>query len=274
MTVKNLGHNHNLLYKPIAIMFMGALGASFFSELPGQIEVAMVFNVLMAAPALLALIMAWGWSRAFISLALLSGFAYGIESVGVLTGWPYGSFQYGASLGPKLFNLVPLLLPLSYVPLVIGSLALLPTHLPRFLKVFLGMLLLVAYDLVLDPGAVKLGYWSWNEAGAYYGIPLSNYLGWVLSGFLAMILISSLEPSRAQGRRSAMMLATYLWGISFWSFVALFHAMWLPMIVGFILLAVCIMRVRFLSKLQNPKKAKSDGEQTDVPGKNLAHSHS
>ena len=44
----------------------------------------------------------------------------------------------------------------------------------------------VAFDLFLDPIAVKAGYWVWFVEGTvYYGIPLLNYVGWFVLMFLA-----------------------------------------------------------------------------------------
>jgi len=42
----------------------------------------------------------------------------------------------------------------------------------------------VAADLFLDPLATSVQAWTWAEKGEYFGIPLLNYLGWLLVGFL------------------------------------------------------------------------------------------
>ncbi|MFB6169457.1 MAG: bisanhydrobacterioruberin hydratase [Haloferacaceae archaeon] len=118
-------------------------------------------------------------------LGLLVGYAYAIEFVGIHTGWPYGEFAYGASLGPTIGG-VPVGLPVFFVPLVVNAylLCLLllgdraASPLVR-LPVTVGAVVLM--DLALDPGAVSLGFWSYAGGGPYYGVPVSNYLGWVLS---------------------------------------------------------------------------------------------
>lgn len=44
----------------------------------------------------------------------------------------------------------------------------------------------VVFDLLIDPVAVKAGYWVWLKPGSvYYGIPLLNYVGWFVLMFLA-----------------------------------------------------------------------------------------
>jgi putative membrane protein len=46
----------------------------------------------------------------------------------------------------------------------------------------------VAVDLVLDPGAVALGFWEYFGEAAFYGVPWSNYQGWVLSAAIAVVV--------------------------------------------------------------------------------------
>jgi len=129
--------------------------------------------------------------RAAAALLALTAYAYGIEYVGVTTGWPYGAFEYGIDLGPMLFGAVPVGLPVFFFPLVLNSylLCLLllddraASPLVR-LPVVVGTVL--AVDFVLDPGAVALGFWAYDGGGAYYGVPWSNYAGWVLSAIVAV----------------------------------------------------------------------------------------
>jgi len=41
----------------------------------------------------------------------------------------------------------------------------------------------VMYDLFLDPIAVHLGIWTWHMGGPWYGVPISNFVGWWLIAF-------------------------------------------------------------------------------------------
>jgi len=128
--------------------------------------------------------------KAGVALAALTIYAYGIEYVGVTTGWPYGAFEYGVSLGPMLGG-VPLGLPVFFFPLVLNSYLLcllLLGDLARSAWVRLPVVVatVVAVDLVLDPGAVALGFWVYDAGGAFYGVPWSNYAGWVLSATVAV----------------------------------------------------------------------------------------
>ncbi|MFB6116409.1 MAG: bisanhydrobacterioruberin hydratase [Candidatus Nanosalina sp.] len=121
----------------------------------------------------------------------LSLYTYMIEYVGLKTGWPYGSFEYQVHLGPMI-NGVPLGLPLFFIPLVLNSYLLVNLFrvngkLKRFLAT-LGLIVLI--DLVLDPAAVALGIWTYGE-GVFYGVPASNFLGWLLSGTVAVLFMEA-----------------------------------------------------------------------------------
>jgi putative membrane protein len=130
--------------------------------------------------------------RAVALVLVLTVYAYGIELVGVRTGWPYGEFEYGIDLGPMLFGEVPVGLPVFFLPLVLNSYLLVLLLLGdaarrRAVRLLATLATVLIVDLVLDPGAVALGFWSYADGGAFYGVPLSNYVGWLLSGTVAVV---------------------------------------------------------------------------------------
>ena len=51
---------------------------------------------------------------------------------------------------------------------------------------------MTAWDLAMDPMMVAGGHWVWEQPGAYFGIPLQNYLGWFLTTFVTFWLFLSL----------------------------------------------------------------------------------
>jgi putative membrane protein len=128
--------------------------------------------------------------RAVVAVAALCGYAYAVEYVGVTTGQPYGEFFYGVDLGPVVGG-VPLGLPVFFIPLVMNGyllcLLLLGDRARRaVVRLPVVVAAVVAMDLVLDPGAVALGFWVYPDGGPIYGVPLSNYRGWVLSAAVAV----------------------------------------------------------------------------------------
>ncbi|GAA0286260.1 bisanhydrobacterioruberin hydratase [Halobacterium noricense] len=188
-----------------------------------RFEIAVVFPVVGAA---LLLASAWGWlpeqlafnpylvlagvavmrlpliagllplvdRKAAVAVLALVAYAFAIEFVGVAIGWPYGHFEYLIDLGPMLAGSVPLGLPVFFLPLVVNSyllvLLLFGRHTRRAVVRLPAVAAVVVWmDVVLDPGAVALGFWAYDAAGAYYGVPLSNYLGWVLSATVSVAVL-------------------------------------------------------------------------------------
>jgi putative membrane protein len=132
--------------------------------------------------------------RAVAGVALLTLYAYAIEFVGVTTGQPYGEFEYVVDLGPTVAG-VPVGLPVFFLPLVMNAYLLVLLLLGDRadsgpLRVLSVIGLVLTMDVVLDPGAVALGFWRYFDvAGGFYGVPLSNYAGWVLSATVAVVTL-------------------------------------------------------------------------------------
>jgi putative membrane protein len=222
-----------------ALFFCAAYFAARFPDVPGAGIGSFVSTFLIAMPSFVALWRFLGPKDALVSLLALSAFGYAIETTGVVTGFPYGPFYYGDSLGPKVAGLVPYLLPLSWAPLVLGAVvATAPPASswrspPRVLHVLSAAVLLALVDGVLDPGAASLGFWVWPEGGAYYGVPLTNYLGWLLSSALAAALLLALGRRR-WGRVAPPpgMLDSLLIAVAFWVGVAVSFGLLVPALLG------------------------------------------
>ena len=130
--------------------------------------------------------------RALGWIGVLIAYTYAIELIGVATGWPYGTFEYTVDLGPMLGG-VPMALPVFFIPLVVNAyllcLLLLGSRASNgWLRLATVIAAVVAMDVVLDPGAVALGFWSFG-GGSFYGVPLSNYAGWVVSATVAVVTL-------------------------------------------------------------------------------------
>lgn len=176
-----------------------------------------------------------------LGIVVVSLFAYAIETLGLLTGFPYSGFVYTDLIGFKIFDTTPLMLPFSFVPLVIGTLFLARNQKTTLRKILMSTGLLVAIDLMLDPAAVALGLWIWDSPGWYYGIPLVNFAGWVLAGFIASWLLSSFVLSDIKKEASYSLYLT----LAFWTGACLWMQLWIPFIIG-LGLSVYMVREFFL----------------------------
>ncbi|KXK58578.1 hypothetical protein AWW66_29030 [Micromonospora rosaria] len=161
-------------------------------------------------------------AAALVAVATGGGFA--IEALGVATGFPFGTYDYSGQLGPKLAG-VPLIIPLAWTwmawPAWLAAVRLTgggSTDGPgRLRRIALATVGLAAWDLFLDPQMVAEGYWRWPDPDPALpglpGIPVSNYLGWLLFAVLMMTALRPLAGPTVDrtGPADAPMYALYLW---------------------------------------------------------------
>lgn len=115
----------------------------------------------------------------FVSIAFIIGF--GSELIGVHTGLLFGNYSYGANLGVK-FQDVPLIIGVNWAVLVITSGSLTENLTENlWVKVLLNSILMVFFDFIMEPVAMKSDFWSWNNDA----IPFFNYVCWF---FIALML--------------------------------------------------------------------------------------
>ncbi|WP_053949295.1 bisanhydrobacterioruberin hydratase [Halolamina sediminis] len=229
----------------IAVVFPAVGAVSLIASAEGWLPEPLVFNplfvlagvIVMRSPLIVGVLPVVD-RRAALGVAALAAYSYAIEIVGVTTGWPYGQFEYGVSLGPMLGG-VPVALPVFFLPLVanayllclllLGRLA--DRALPRLLSV---IALVLAMDVVLDPGAVALGFWTYG-GGVFYGVPLSNYAGWVLSATVAVVVFDATFDRTALGARleaCEFALDDMVSFVLLWGGVNAVYGNWLPVLVA------------------------------------------
>jgi putative membrane protein len=170
-----------------------------------------------------------GWRHALLFFALSAVISLAAELAGTVTGLIFGKYHYTDVLGPKLFGEVPVVIPIAWFLMIYpsylianliveGRLLAQGRGLTRIVwMAFLGALVMTAWDLTLDPYMVSFERaWVWDQPGSYFGIPIHNYVGWVATTFLVMLLYRLLErgrPPRPIGGHSrwlaAAPLATY-----------------------------------------------------------------
>jgi putative membrane protein len=245
----------------IAVVFpaMGAvlLVASAEMLLPGPLNFnpyLILFGTLVMRLPLIAGVAPLIDRRAGLALLALTVYAYGIEYVGTITGWPYGPFEYGIDLGPMLLGKVPLGLPVFFFPLVLNSyllcLLLLGDRAANwYVRLPVVIAAVLAVDLVLDPGAVALGFWEYEAGGAYYGVPWSNYVpGWALSATVAVALFDvAFDWDRlvARVRACEFMLDDLVSFVILWGAINAYFTNWIPVAISGLFFAGLVRIDRF-----------------------------
>lgn len=137
----------------------------------------------------------------FLLIAFLTGLIS--EIIGVNTAVLFGNYQYGSAFGPKLMG-VPWLIGINWFIVVYAS-GMVGMQISkwissnmdknrlfylskwvRFTSVINGALLATIFDFLMEPAAVKLGFWNWEGNK----IPLLNYMSWFGISLLLLILFN------------------------------------------------------------------------------------
>jgi uncharacterized membrane protein len=158
-------------------------------ELPTTIVV-----VLLAAASALATAAAVGVPHAALAVVGATAVGFLVEAVGTRTGLPFGEYEYTDALQPQVFG-VPAVVALAWAAMGLPAWAVagrLVSSTPA--RIALGAVALTGWDLFLDPQMVAEGYWIWPGGGAYRGIPLSNFVGWLVASALLMALFAAVAP--------------------------------------------------------------------------------
>lgn len=148
----------------------------------------------------------------FIAFTFLTGLA--AEIIGVNTGWIFGNYSYGEVLGLKIFN-TPLLIGLNWFLVAYCTICLID-YMPAnaWIKYLAGIFLLVALDYFIEPAAIRLGFWNWENGN----IPLGNYSGWAaISGLI--LAQGFLLPFSRKNKVAAI---TYLLQLTFFMLQSIF----------------------------------------------------
>jgi putative membrane protein len=173
--------------------------------------------IVLGAAALLLFGGHWiGWRKTLIFFGLSTTLSLSMELLGTSTGWPYGGYEYTAGLGAKILGLVPFTIPLSWFSMGFSAYLLASAIVARggwrrrsIWSIGLGVWLLTAWDLVLDPAmahaSLPVKFWVWQETGPYFGMPVQNFVGWAATGLLFMTF------SRLAWRDDAVLPPAALW---------------------------------------------------------------
>ncbi len=123
------------------------------------------------------------------------------EFMGHSTGFPFSPYKYTGILQPQLGG-VPLLIPLAWLMMFPPAWAIAkivvdgtphPPGINRLFRAAVAALAFTAWDLFLDPQMVAWDFWRWETPGAYFGIPLVNFAGWLLVSFTISFLVMPSE---------------------------------------------------------------------------------
>jgi len=207
---------------------------------------------------LLACVPHVGWRKTFTFTIAAYLIAFASEKLSITTGFPYGWYYYIDTTSHRELWVwgVPFFDSLSYVfltycsyttalfilsPLATRGLDLITLE-TRAIRHSWAALVLAAFlqtflDIIIDPVALQGNRWflgqiyGYHEAGLHFGVPISNYAGWLLTSFALVAAFQLIDRRReekvpygilAMPFRSLLGPILYLsvlifnWAVAFW----------------------------------------------------------
>ncbi|WP_050403030.1 carotenoid biosynthesis protein [Bradyrhizobium embrapense] len=226
-----------MLWLSIAAILTTAIGFSW-NPTPFAQALAAIFIACAGIHAVIA----YGTQQALILFIACSAIAFAVENLGTATGFPFGVYHFEVGADLPHIGLIPVIVgPLwfgaGYFSWTVASVLLdgADRQLNRPFN-FVALPVVAAFvmtqwDLVMDaPNATIAKVWIWHDGGGMFGVPLSNYLGWLLTSWLifqAFALCLRRGGVRPDSRMNLKLPAT---GIVFYVGAGLTHIV--PWIMG------------------------------------------
>lgn len=218
--------------------------------------------VLGCAAAILHSIPRLGARTAITLFAVATGIALASELLGTNIGLPFGPYHYTEMLGYRINGDVPFPIPISWYYMLYGSLAICARLMTaddssrsRWRWALAAGVILTAWDIAQDPAmtVVTPVHWAWDFARVptwvpgwvtapfFYGMPISNWIGWVVTGSLiARVMLALVPPSRWRAQIVPSSLPLVLYALNGIMPIAMCarHGMWWAAVLGTVAMGV------------------------------------
>ena len=220
-----------------------------------------------AATMLLFGLLFVGPRKTLIFFIASTAISLSMELIGTSTGFPFGAYSYTSFLGFKILDHVPYSIPLSWFYMGFTSYILASVIVPRLWQrhhtpwsLVLGAYFLTVWDLALDPAMASnylpLHFWIWHQTGPYFGMPISNLVGWSVTGVAFMGVSRLLWRTNLDPKRIVVWLpfGMYAANIGFAIALDLSARLWIPSLMAVILGVVPASLVFFLQSGQKARQ--------------------
>ena len=202
----------NILWVLVVLLTVARLATTAFSP-------SLTIPVVMAA-AVFAFIhgaVRYRWSGILAFLIVCLVVSNVLENTSILTGFPFGHYHYTSS--PRLF-LVPLFIGPSYFAtaylawmvavVLIGDVRRGGSWFTTVAVPVIASAVMVMWDLTFDPTASTIKqFWIWEQGGGYFGVPLTNYVGWFFTVYVFLQLFALFLRFRRADADSLPLPASY-----------------------------------------------------------------
>lgn len=271
-----VGHNAKWMFTFLIIAIAGGVLSTILQALGMQLfPNALSAIVLLALIALLVLHSNWqlGTKRA-VTFFLLAGMLGFIFEVWGLRGGTFFGGRYVYNGNEIKFWGVPYFIPIYWSVFIYTAYTISNSFLvwlgrekPKknttkpallILLVALDGILNVLLDLIMDPVQVRAGSWTWLSHGAYFGVPIGNFIGWFIVTVLAtgfFRLYEYIKPAKVATEAYLLLLSVVGYCLMGLGFVAsaTIYGMYFISVIGIVLFVpVTIINVLlYLKKIRN-----------------------
>lgn len=174
-----------------------------------------VYILLGTAAALMHSAPRFGFGRAITLFVVASGVALASELGGTNIGFPFGPYHYTEMLGYRIANDVPYPIPISWYYMLYCCLAFCGRILAtddsqktKWVWALVAGAFLTAWDVPMEVQMtnVQPPHWVWDldkfapwvpgwlSEPIFYGMPLSNWIGWYITGVVVSRLMLAIVP--------------------------------------------------------------------------------
>jgi putative membrane protein len=198
-----------------------------------------------AATMLLFGLLFVGPRKTLIFFVAATTISLSMELLGTGTGFPFGAYSYTTFLGLKIADRVPYSIPLSWFYMGFTSYLLanvlvekLALRRKTLWALALGVYFLTVWDLALDPAMASqqllIRFWVWHDTGPYFGMPIRNLVGWMLTGLIFMSVSRLLWRSNLDVRRVVVWVpfGVYVANTVFAIALSLGVGLWIPPVIS------------------------------------------
>jgi len=180
-----------VIWPAVAVILAAGIGFSW-----NPTPMAQLLAALFVACGIVHAVISYGSRAALVFFATSVAIGFAMENIGVSTGFPFGRyhFEIGADLpnvGRIPFVVGPMWFAAGYFAWVVAATLLgeADRRLDRRFNLIalpvVAAFVTAQWDLVVDPPSATIAKaWIWHEGGAVFGVPPSNFFGWLLTSWL------------------------------------------------------------------------------------------
>lgn len=145
--------------------------------------------------ALIHAVLFYGWKDTLALFAICVAITFAMENIGATTGFPFGHYHFEVGANLPHVGVIPIIVgPLWFgmgyfswhvAAALLGAGARPSRKFERFALPLVAAFVMTQWDVVMEPAEATIAKaWIWHDGGAHFGVPLSNYAGWLLTSWL------------------------------------------------------------------------------------------